>query len=474
MIAFGLPWVLGVAVAAALTITALHLLSVRRPPELLLPTARFLPERDVRAVSRTKRPSDVWLLLVRVALLLAAGLAIAEPYWPTRATGDVVLVVADATVRRDTVALERMLGLAQTTRPTRVVYVFADSHRVEVGDVAALLPLGVRSAAQLVQRDATIDSLDLHLFAREAARDTAAYGAWRAVWPGRVTTHVAAAASDRGPVVIVDQRGVGLTGSAADQRETAGDDLRAEPRDARRDARRDAMVDASRDDIVRVALAWHAARLAGATRDSAARPDTVVLDRRDVSEGTPADARDERAVERGVRLSWPASGVPRGWVAKREPDSVSAIAVGGRALRGPWAVMSLPADTVSLMPLAWWSDGRVAATERRVGSGCDRQIALVDASAGDVLLSSSANALFDRLLGPCAAETTVAAAALVVRAVNGTGRASAQHFRRPTSDAPRSVMTRTSGTSWVTPLLLFLATALLFVEWRVRRERVAT
>jgi hypothetical protein len=470
MIAFGLPWVFGVAVAAALTITALHLLSVRRPPELLLPTARFLPERDVRAVSRTKRPSDVRLLLVRVALLLAAGLAIAEPYWPTRATGDVVLVVADATVRRDTAALERLLGLAQTTRPTRVVYVFADSQRVEAGDVAALLPLAVRSAAQLVQHDATIDSLDLHLFAREAAHDTAAYGAWRAVWPGRVTTHVAAVVSDHRPVVIVDQRGVGLTGSAADQRETAGDALRSETRDARRDA----LGDASRDDIVRVALAWHAARLGGETRDSAARPDTVVLDRRDVSEGTPADARDERAVERGVRLLWPASGVPQGWAARREPDSVSAIAVGGRALRGPWAVMSLPADPVSLRPLAWWSDGRVAATERRVGGGCDRQVALVDASAGDVLLSSSADALFDRLLSPCAAETTVAAAALVVRGVDGTGRASAQHFRRPASDAPRRVMTRTPDTSWATPVLLFLATVLLFVEWRVRRERVVT
>ena len=62
MIALALPWLFGAALAASAVVAALHLLSVRRPPELLLPTARFLPERDVRAISRTRRPSDLLLL----------------------------------------------------------------------------------------------------------------------------------------------------------------------------------------------------------------------------------------------------------------------------------------------------------------------------------------------------------------------------------------------------------------------------
>lgn len=463
MMVFALPWVVGLAFAAALAITALHLLSVRRPPELLLPTARFLPEREVRAVSRTKRPSDVWLLLLRVALLLSAGVAIAEPSWQTRASGTVVLVVSDASVARDTAALDRLLALENTTRPARIVYVFADSQRVGLPDVSALLPLAVRSAAQLVQHDASIDSLDLHLFARDAAIDTAAYGAWRAVWPGRVTTHVAAGSLKRGAVVIIDERGQPITGSPAGRREAD----RA-------------------DDIVRVALTWHAARLTGLSDGAAAPPDTLRFDRGDIvddgSTDTGATAAasgrvDRAAMEsrpgsrRGVRLSWPANGIPAGWVPQRARDSVSAIAVSGRALQGPWEVTALPADTINVRPLAWWSDGRVAATERRVNGWCDRQISLVDVSAGDVLLSSSANALFDRLLGPCHADTTVAPVALVVRAVDGAARAPAQAFRRSATDRTRDVMASSVPvTPWVTVGLLLLATVLLFVEWRVRRE----
>jgi hypothetical protein len=467
MMAFALPWVVGLAFAAALTITALHLLSVRRPPELLLPTARFLPERDVRAVSRTKRPSDLWLLLLRVALLLSAGLAIAEPYWRTRAGTDIVLVVTDATVVRDTAALARMLGLGNTTRPTRIVYVFADSQRVGVPDVGALLPLAVRSAAQLVQHDATIDSLDLHLFARDAAIDSAAYGAWRAVWPGRVTTHVAAASRRRRAVVIINERGQGLTENTVSRR--GGSD------------------DTRRDDVVPVALAWHAARITGLSGGAGARLDSLRFDRRNVADGTRiavdadvasgeqgtrATTASEDRVDGGVWLSWPANGIPANWVPRRAPDSVSAIAVSGRALLGPWVVTALPADTLTVRPLVWYSDGRVAATERRVNGRCERQVSVVDASAGDVLLSSSANALFDRLLAPCDADTTVVASALVVRAVDGTARAPAQPFRRSATDASRDVTARSApSTTWVTPLLLLLATLLLVVEWRVRRER---
>lgn len=450
MMAFVLPWVVGLAFAAALAITALHLLSVRRPPELLLPTARFLPDRDVRAVSRTKRPSDLWLLLLRVALLLSAGLAIAEPYWHTRASRDVVLVVSDATVARDTAALARMLGLGNTTRPTDIVYVFADSQRAGVPDAGALLPLAVRSAAQLVQHDATIDSLDLHLFARDAAIDTAAYGAWRAVWPGRVTTHVAAASGNRRRLVIIDERDQRPLGFSAGRRDGSGDARRAD----------------LRDDVVPVALAWHAARISGLSGDAVAPADTLRFDRRTI-------AAEERG-RRGVRLSWPANGIPAGWVPQRAPDSVSALAVSGRALLGPWVATALPLDTLRVMPLAWWSDGRVAATERRVNGGCERQVAVVDASAGDVLLSSSANALFDRLLAPCAADTTMAASALVVRTVDGSARAPAQPFRQSAGQATRDVAAASassSATAWVTPLLLVFATMLLLVEWRVRRER---
>ena len=77
MISFAMPWLFGGALAAALAITALHFLSVRQPRVLLLPTARFVPERDARAVARQAKPSDLLLLLLRVIALLAAGAAAA-------------------------------------------------------------------------------------------------------------------------------------------------------------------------------------------------------------------------------------------------------------------------------------------------------------------------------------------------------------------------------------------------------------
>jgi hypothetical protein len=79
VIGFAMPWVFGGALAAALAITALHFLSVRQPRVLLLPTARFVPERDARAVARQAKPSDLLLLVLRVIALLAA-----VPRWPAR------------------------------------------------------------------------------------------------------------------------------------------------------------------------------------------------------------------------------------------------------------------------------------------------------------------------------------------------------------------------------------------------------
>ena len=67
MISFLAPAALAFAALGTLVLTALHFLSVRRPPVLLLPTARFVVARDVRAVSRSTRPTDLTLLFIRLA-----------------------------------------------------------------------------------------------------------------------------------------------------------------------------------------------------------------------------------------------------------------------------------------------------------------------------------------------------------------------------------------------------------------------
>ncbi|MEO7520234.1 MAG: BatA domain-containing protein, partial [Gemmatimonas sp.] len=73
------PSMLLVAVLGSLVAIALHFLSVRRPPAMILPTARFVAPRDVRAVSRSARPSDLLLLLLRVLAMWCAAIALAGP-----------------------------------------------------------------------------------------------------------------------------------------------------------------------------------------------------------------------------------------------------------------------------------------------------------------------------------------------------------------------------------------------------------
>jgi len=77
MIAVQAPWVLWVSGAAALGVVLAHLLSVGRPPELALPTTRFVPAGPLEAVSRARALRDLLLLLLRVLVVLLAGALLA-------------------------------------------------------------------------------------------------------------------------------------------------------------------------------------------------------------------------------------------------------------------------------------------------------------------------------------------------------------------------------------------------------------
>src|SRR5215203_5570000 len=82
-------WIAGGVAAATI---ALHLLAWRRPPETLLPTARFAPERPIRMVSRALRPADLALMVLLVVLV---GVALARPSFHARREGLGRVVVID-------------------------------------------------------------------------------------------------------------------------------------------------------------------------------------------------------------------------------------------------------------------------------------------------------------------------------------------------------------------------------------------
>ena len=413
MISLGLPWVFGAALLGALIVVGLHLLSVRRPSELWLPTARFLPERDVRAVSRTRRPSDLFLLLLRVAVLLIAGFAVARPTWHPMTTSTVSLVVAAAGVGRDSAALVRAVGLTGSAARIEVI-VPDDSMRI--GQAAVVFPLAWRAAARAAAREAALDSFDLRVVVPfvpddSSSLDGRSWHAWLDSWPGRVTIVAGAPNAENSRRVI----------SRVDRGDALG------------------VIDD--DDPVLAAFAWYASRVVvGGARDS-------------------------------VTIHWPRDGQPRGWRAERRDTTASALTLGGRALLHRWHVAAM----IDAMPpnaraIAWWSDGRVAALERRIGAVCERDVAIpMDATdaADDVLLSDAAKVLFDRLLAPCERREAVAMSTLSLHSTRVGPMAAASAFRTASD-----VMHDARRGSWFVPVLLTLALVLVLTESVVRARSV--
>ncbi len=439
MIALTLPWVFGLAIAGALAIAALHLLSVQRPPELLLPTARFLPDRVVRAVSRTRRPSDRWLLLLRIVALLIAGLAAAGPHWRSASVTRVVLVVRDRGVTDDSAALRTLVMRSNDRVPSAAPVVHAEGNEdaEAIENPTSLFPLAWRTAARLAVADAAIDSFDLHLVLSHAPDGhDAGLTAWRESWPGRVIVYHPASRSVARRVMVVAMDSIASN--------------------------------ASEDDAVRSAFTWHAARnvLTTVEDDATARGEASDVDTVGLARADDAPPMSSPGSALRVRVYWPLRGIPTGWRAMPAADSASALVVSGHALMGPWPVTAVPDTSAPGRAIAWYSDGRVAATERQSPRGCDRQVAVVSAGASDVLLASSANGLFDQLLAPCRRASVVPAAAFSVREVHGLGLADAEHFRRAATASTRKPLV--GLTAWLTPLLFALALFVLLAEWRLR------
>lgn len=450
MITFALPWVLAVAAVSAMAVAALHWLSVRRPPERVLPTARFLPDQDVRAVSRTTRPSDILLLLLRILLMLLAGVAIAGPSWRPTARHTGTIVVVDDGITPDTSAI-RQLVMGTDAAADRMIIVFADSAArlgstssesfgVDAGGRWAgegvgtpMFPLAMRAAVSMVRRDVTVDSLDLHVMTRDGLGDSTTFESWRAAWNGRVTIHAAPVRTAPRAIVLLDSAGQRI--------------------DAQTVATCAAAAGApGTDDVVTTSLAWHAARV---NRANATRVDTIQLVRRDTASASAP-----------TQIVWPGSGVPSGWKVREAADTAWSVAADGDVIDGPWVIHSHPDATTGGRAMAWFSNGAVAATETRTNGACVRHVALVTNNGSDVLLSPAANTFFDRLLASCDSAAAVASTALTERSVYGRALAAADGFRSGAMQGPGAV--RAASLAWLTPLLLGLSLVVLLVEWWLR------
>lgn len=418
MMSWLLPSAFIVAGAAALAAIALHFIARSRPIAESLPTARFVPHRPVRARARSMALSDVLLLLMRIAAVLALGAAVAAPVFAAaRGRGTrIVLVdrsrdVADAREARDsarTLVRDGDVIVAFDSAATRVNAATLDSTSVDAaGSLSSALAMAIRVAALIASKT---DSIELDVVSPLAVEEfDDATSRIRAEWPGRL-------------------RVVPLRGSVTNARP-----LRVES-------------NASQNDIVIAGLS-----LAGVLRPSG--DVRVVRGRATIADS--AWAHDSG----NVLVHWPVSDSAADWPPRPTIDAIGGVTSSSGTLIGRFPRVW----TLTGRAIARWADGEPAAVEHSVGRGCIRDVAIVFDPSSDIALRAPFREFVARLLEPCdgVRRTQSADSAFIATLTGGSNL--------PRLASAAALRDRANESSSWTPWLLSLGALLLLVELIVRR-----
>ena len=402
----------GVGVAGAILL--MHFLARRRPRPAILPTARFVPDRPARWPSRAPRPTDLFLLALRVLAVLVIAAAFAQPVRsPARAAiVRVVLVdrgsgVGDPSALRDStrsVVRDGDVLIAFDSAASVVPAGAADSsmlsRRNAPSSLSAALVAAERAAVSLRDRADSIELVIVSPF--DSAAWDAATGILRARWGGRARL-----------VPVPLQRG-DTAARVVDVRAPANDPV-----------------------------------LAAAARFTV--------------NGDPR-ARIVRASPSAVDSAWTAASDR---VLVHWPDAADTAVVSARGIVSDDVVLVAPlvrravgADRAARI-IARFADGAPAIVERAHGAGCIRDVAFDFPIAGDVPLRESARRLTASLVEPCSGgERRLALSASRMDSLRGTGPLLSS------AAVPRRPRERSAITSW----LLVAGALLLLVELAVRQR----
>jgi hypothetical protein len=346
-------WVL-LAVAASAVVAAIHLIAWQLPRAVPLPTARFVPDEPARRAARTIRPSDLGLLALRIATLMAAGLALAKPVVRPAPSGTASVIVmqryADTTGLRDSIAL---LPRGERTR----FVVFDTSARV-FGDESAALSAGTDSVSGA---SLSVGLLSGIREAKALARDY-----------------------DRVNIAVVStfERGA-FDGATLDVRASWPDSIRIVRRPLLNSIGAVTPIEivGDGDDPVVAGI-----RLAEANE--------LVHGSARVTRGaaTSLTASDSAfANTGGAVIVWPRN-------AEAE-DRIDGVHATDATAVGHFVPLPL-ADSGRVV--ARWVDGRAAVTETAIGAGCFRTVGFDVADVGDLALTPGFQRLAAELLAPCA------------------------------------------------------------------------
>ena len=429
------PWALWAAGGVSTIVLAVHILASKNPRVTPLPTARFIPDVPLRATARAMRLSDVLLMLLRVAVVMLAGLAFARPV-PTgarRAVGRVVMVDRSRDDNREEAAdsahaywakgdLLFIFDSAAYQLVDKFPVVELSGERLSGshsrGSLSTALVAAMRAASSL---RGNADSVELVLVSRFAADEfDAATNAIRAAWPGRVR------------LVRLEESRVGYREQL--YREVRGGTI---------------------DDPVRASLAFSSRLDTGKINT-----DSVRIDR-----GNPAGV-DTTWTQYGLTLvRWPAALDSSGFPTRAHADTAGAVIAGEGnqhiVVVSPFARTVAPAAG---RVVARWADGTPAATERPMMRGCVRDVAIPLPHLGDLALRESTRRLVATLSAPCnygLSSGPVSDSALA--SLRGAGPLV----------ATRALETRTATSGRLATRLLLAALALLLLEPPLRRQRAA-
>lgn len=519
MISLLTPWIFVASVVAAGVVTALHFLSVHRPPVWLLPTTRFLVPGDARAISRSRTPSDLLLLAMRVAALLLMGLALAGPSW--RSNGDRIghIVIADEAWRSDSARVLEIVGVPSgASGVTRVVWLTGDSASRGVGGasrrapvdvrtdssiarvggmhraLAAAFPAAWRATDRLMRERPTLDSVALDILAPPSSASVDGWESWRASWPGRVTVRTpidTTQASDRAATGAVAGTGsdallraselsraaVTVSGGPPDDVVAAAIALHGHALGVRVDGARGAVRPGEQAGETTIRIARQPVGTAAddprggslaRSSTSATSTSSSLTSLAQSSRTSVADSEQRATIAANagrsnpttiVTIEWPVDGRPRGWSARN--DSVGAIAERGVALVAPWRRNAAAPRAAGWRTIAWWGDGDAAAVERLQNGECVKQVGIAVPNGSDLLLAPGARALLEAIVAPCGAGM-LGIPPSILDTTTVTPLASVAALKRTTG--VRRIATR----GWLPMVLLLAAIALLLAEWVVR------
>lgn len=410
-----LPSVLAIGAFAALATVALHFIARSRPLAEPLPTARFVPQKPVHARARSVALSDLILLALRIAAIVALTAGAAGPVLSSRGRVSRVILadrsraIASAAAVRDSVRAYLRSGDQLVIFDSGAVRAQPALDSIVATGARGSLSAALAAAAHLAVYAADhADSIDLVLVSPMSIEEVDdATLKIRNTWPGRVRVVPVAAFPVREGVSRMQ-------------------------------------VDAPPNDALAAGLSL--------LPKSSVRADVRIVRTRP----SAADSLWARIVGH-VLVVWPASPSATSFAARSTVDTIGGVVSNGGVMVSNFPRLWALEGTA----VARWTDGEPAAVERPLGDGCERDVGILIDQASDLTLRAPFRLFVSPLLAPCGG----------MRATQSLPASAITAFTGPTGLAPASAFRdRATIVSRATPWLLALGALLLILELAVRRS----